>query len=92
MDTSLWFPAAQTVLIGPDGHVAGLGPTPQKESEMTEAKLSWFDRLLIKIAVAKAASRGKNADNVAESVLSAFGRINEASSRTSQSGDRAERQ
>lgn len=33
--------------------------TPRKEQEMNEAKLGWFDRLLLKIAIAKAAARGE---------------------------------
>lgn len=56
-----------------------------KEQEMSEAKLGWFDRLLIKIAVVKATARGHNADNAAINALSAFGRISAVSSRTSQS-------
>lgn len=31
----------------------------RKEQEMNEAKLGWFDRLLLKIAIAKAAARGE---------------------------------
>lgn len=66
--------------------------TSRKEQEMNEAKLGWFDRLLIKIALAKATARGHCPDSTAKWALSGFARINEASSRTSQSGDRAAQQ
>lgn len=71
--------ADQTILVGPDGHVAGLGPAPQKESEMHEAKLGWFDRLLIKIAVAKAAAREGAAFDarLARNLKNAFATIRE---------------
>ena len=63
--------------------------TQRKEQEMSEAKLGWFDRLLMKIAVAKAAARGENPCTVTKMLMQGFGQINAASSRTSQSDVRA---
>ena len=60
--------------------------TPRKEQEMNEARLGWFDRLLMKVAVAKAAARGENPDTAAGLLMSGLARINGASARTSQSG------
>lgn len=54
--------------------------------------LNFFDRLLIKIAVAKAAARGENPCTVAGLLLQGFERISAASSRTSQSDDPAAKQ
>lgn len=42
-------------------------------------KLSFFDRLLIKVALAKAAARGGDVSNAATALAAAFKRINCAS-------------
>lgn len=41
-----------------------------KEHDMPEVKLSWFDRLLIKIAVAKAVARGRSVVDITGLALS----------------------
>ena len=65
------------------GQESGQIAIPRKEKEMNEAKLGWFDRLLLKIAIAKAAARGENPDTVAGLLMSGIAQINAASSRTS---------
>lgn len=52
-----------------------------KEYDMPEVKLSWFDRLLIKIAIAKAVARGAKALDtpaLARSLKEAFALTREA--------------
>lgn len=44
--------------------------TPRKEQEMNEVKLGWFDRLLIKIALAKAVARGRSVVDITGLALS----------------------
>jgi hypothetical protein len=44
----------------------------RKEQEMNEAKLGWFDRLLIKIALAKSAARGHLHIGLAQRLKSDF--------------------
>lgn len=46
--------------------------TSRKEQEMNEVKLGWFDRLLIKIALAKAAARGHLHISLAQRLKSDF--------------------
>lgn len=49
----------------------------RKEQEMNEVKLGWFDRLLIKIALAKAVARHcEDVPHSASRVASAFKEIN----------------
>lgn len=42
----------------------------RKEQEMNEAKLGWFGRLLIKIALAKAVARGRSVVDITGLALS----------------------
>ena len=54
--------------------------------------MTWLDKLLMKIAVAKAAARqGDNPERTAAGLLKAFEKINEASADTSSSVDREEK-
>lgn len=54
--------------------------------------MNWFDKLLMKIAVAKAAARtGWRPEHVASGLLEAFAMINSASFDTSSSADTEER-
>lgn len=45
-------------------------PHISKEQEMNEVKLGWFDRLLIKIALAKAVARGRSVVDITGLALS----------------------
>lgn len=74
--------------------VAPLSITPQKSAPPTPKKgrwldMSWFDKLLMKIALAKAAARGQAADEiVARRLAAAFREISAASADTSPSAGR----